>query len=231
MAWTMITTGKPQAGLEFVETAIRLNPSYPSHYVLARGMALFAMGELERAAAVFEKALERDPGATELAPPLAATYARLGRRDDAREALLLWKPGANQRDLEIVTFMYDFPFPWLPDDREVMDRLIDGLQIAALPLVTTASSLTDALKRGKTARDRVDALRTLGQFGPKAVEAVPALIDALADENFWVREQAAISLGKIGPAAEAAIPALQAIQDDERIGSLAKQALEKITGK
>ncbi len=44
-------------------------------------------------------------------------------------------------------------------------------------------------------------------FGPAAEVAVPALIDALADENRWVRQGVVVALGKIGRAAEAAIPA------------------------
>ncbi len=68
-------------------------------------------------------------------------------------------------------------------------------------------------------------------FGPAAEVAVPALIDALADENRWVRQDVVVALGKIGRAAEAAIPALTTIQDDERIGNFVKVALKKITGR
>ncbi len=46
MGLAMITTGRPEAGLEFVETALRLNPNHPSHYVLARAMAFFSMNDL-----------------------------------------------------------------------------------------------------------------------------------------------------------------------------------------
>jgi tetratricopeptide (TPR) repeat protein len=229
MAWTMITTGKPQPGLEFVETAIRLNPSYPAHYVLARGMALFAMGELERAAVVFEKAIERDPGATELAPPLAATYARLGRRQDARESLLLWKPGADQRELNDAAVSYHFPFPWSPDDRGVEYRFIDGLNVAALPLAVTVPDLMAALKEGEFLA-RLQAAWTLGRFGPLAKDAVPALIEALADEEQAIRERAVLTLGKIGPGARAAVPALTALKDRGTIGEYAMGALKEITG-
>jgi TolB-like protein len=50
MAWAMTVSGKPEEGLNFVNTAMRLDPRYPSHYVLARGIALFAMGDLNQAA-------------------------------------------------------------------------------------------------------------------------------------------------------------------------------------
>jgi HEAT repeat protein len=65
---------------------------------------------------------------------------------------------------------------------------------------------------------------------PAAEVAVPALIDALADENRWVRQDVVVALGKISRAAEAAIPALTAIQDDERIGHFAREALKEIAG-
>ena len=62
-------------------------------------MALFATGALDEAARVLEEAMARSPDATELAPPLAATYAHLGRRREARELLLRWRPGASQAEL------------------------------------------------------------------------------------------------------------------------------------
>jgi tetratricopeptide (TPR) repeat protein len=52
-AWALTISGEPAEALNFVATAMRLNPNYPSHYVLARGLALFAMGDLKQAAEVF----------------------------------------------------------------------------------------------------------------------------------------------------------------------------------
>ena len=228
MAWAMITTGNPGPGLELVERAMRLNPTYPNYYVLAQGMAYFAMDDLEKAAEVLAKALERDRGATELAPALAATYAHLGRREEAWAALALWKPGASPAELRSI-YGYHFPYKW-SEDREILDRLRDGMHIASLPLETTISGLAEELKREKM-RDRIRAAISLGRFGPLAAEAVPALIDALADEEKFVRKEAAIALGKIGPAAAAAIPALTALQDTPAVGFHAKKALKKIAGK
>jgi HEAT repeat protein len=78
----------------------------------------------------------------------------------------------------------------------------------------------------------------LALFGPKAVVAVPALIDALADENGSVRDHAATTLGKIGPGAKAAVPALTALRDALREGGEPDRAeiyfnyaLELIDGK
>jgi TolB-like protein/Flp pilus assembly protein TadD len=229
MGLATIIGGRPEAGLEFVQTALRLNPSHPSHYVLAHAMAYFAMDELEPAAAVLAEALERDPGAVELAPLLAASYAHLGRREEARAALLQYRPDASQSELQNLVFVYHFPYKWASNDSELSDRLTDGLHMAALPLETTVLSLTDTLRHGDRVERRL-AVRALGRFGSSAAEAVPVLIATLDDEMSWMRNDAVIALGKIGPAAEAAIPAITAMQDEGAHSYFAKQALKEIRG-
>ncbi len=192
-------------------------------------MAYFAMDELEPAAAVLAEALERDPGAVELAPLLAASYAHLGRREEARAALLLRQPTASQGELQNLAFVYHFPYKWASNDTELSDRLTDGLHMAALPLETTVLSLADTLRHGDRVERRL-AVRALGRFGSSAADAVPALIKTLDDEMSWMRNDAVIALGKIGPAAEAAIPALTAMQDEGVHLYFAKQALKEIRG-
>lgn len=229
MGLATITTGRPEAGLEFIERALRLNPTYPTHYVLAHGMAYFAMGDLKQAAAVLKEALERDPGAVELAPLLAATYAHLGQRETARAMVQQWRPNLDETSLERIGFAYHVPYAWAHNQREAETRLRDGLFIAGLPLNVTIDSSIEALQH-EDADVRKRAAKTLGWFGPMAVEAVPALINALADEEKVVK-QAVIALGKIGPAAEAAIPELTALKDTRFAGHQAKAALKKIAGK
>jgi HEAT repeat protein len=55
---------------------------------------------------------------------------------------------------------------------------------------------------------RHKAAVTLESFGREAEAAVPNLIEALSDEDDFVREWAAHALGAIGPAAVDAVPAL-----------------------
>ena len=59
---------------------------------------------------------------------------------------------------------------------------------------------------------------------------VPALIQALKDEDWRVRYDAAKTLGQIGPEAKAAVPALaQALKDgDWHVRQSAAEALEKV---
>jgi len=228
MAWAMITTGQSEAGLELMGRATRLNPSYPSYYVLAIGMAHFSMGDLDTAAKTFSDALERDPGATELAAILAATYAQLGRLDEAHSAMQTWKPEATQAELLAAPYRYHFPYEW-SQGSEIDDSIIDGLHLAALPPGDQLSGLTEELRVATTSA-RIRAARMLGLFGPNAADAVPALIDALDDEAKAVRIAAVVSLGKIGPAANAAIPALTAITEEPLIGRRAQKAIKEISG-
>lgn len=55
------------------------------------------------------------------------------------------------------------------------------------------------------------AVARIGQFGAKAVDAVPDLIECLGDEDLFLRLDAARSLGNIGPPAADALPALRVL--------------------
>jgi len=102
LAWAMITTGQPEVGLDLIDRAIRLNPTYPSYYIFAQAMAHYSTGDLEQTAKVLSAALERDPGAKALAIIAAATYAHLQRFDEAHAALQSAEPGADQKTLTSV---------------------------------------------------------------------------------------------------------------------------------
>ena len=56
--------------------------------------------------------------------------------------------------------------------------------------------------------DAQNAALALGQIGPDARDAVPALNEALGDSQWAVRRQAALALGRMGAEARAAIPGL-----------------------
>ncbi len=64
---------------------------------------------------------------------------------------------------------------------------------------------------------RWSAAVALGKIGPDAKAAVPALIEALKDENSEMRRRVAVALGNIGPDAKAAVPALiEALKDENK---------------
>jgi len=63
---------------------------------------------------------------------------------------------------------------------------------------------------------RKTAALALGEIGPGAVEAVPAIIQTMEDEDWVVRWSTAWALWKIGPGAVEAVPALiQALEDED----------------
>ncbi len=89
-------------------------------------------------------------------------------------------------------------------------------------------ALIDVLRGGGEGVGR--AADALGAIGPAAVEAVPALADALRDEDADVRSCVAYALGKIGPGAAPAASALaDALRNGDRLFQhVAVMALEEI---
>ncbi len=84
--------------------------------------------------------------------------------------------------------------------------------------------------KSEKAAERAASARILGEIGPAAKDAAPALAEALKDVDRDVRQNAAQSLGYIGPGAKGAAPALiTALQDKEwQVRKSAAFALGKI---
>ena len=76
---------------------------------------------------------------------------------------------------------------------------------------------------------RAAAAGAVGALGPAANrETVPALIEALQDEEKGVRITAALVLGSLGPAAKDAVPALIQALEDRGISGKVAEALGKM---
>jgi HEAT repeat protein len=89
--------------------------------------------------------------------------------------------------------------------------------------------------------ERIQAANALGEIGPGAKAAVPALIERLQDKEAEARISATRALGRIGPQAQKAAPALNAALDSKdsierrtaavallRIGSHADAAVREL---
>jgi len=140
MAWVLICLGEPTEALNFVATAMRLDPNNQMHYAFTRGFAFYVMGDLKQAAQVLEEGVKQNPNAAELFIPFTSILAQLGRREEARQMLQRFLPGLDQKGLENFPDTYVFA-QWdkLPRMRE---RLYDGLRVAALPLDITVGVMT-----------------------------------------------------------------------------------------
>ena len=78
---------------------------------------------------------------------------------------------------------------------------------------------------------QTDAAWRLAQYGPRAREAVPALVRALAGPSPQLKHASTFALGEIGPEARAAVPSLEAFLADERERALhepVKRSLKRI---
>lgn len=225
MAWALVAAMKPEEALGFVRAAMRLNPSYPSHYTMVLAAAHFTVGDLEQAAAVLSDRLEQDPQAIELFPMLAALRAMRGDRDAAATVVDAWVKASRVADPKRAIERYFFPIRWIAG--ALNTRLSDGLRLAALPTKESVDTLLSRVDLEDPAKS-VEAIRALGWFGAAAAPAVERLIVALRQGQRRVQREAAISLGKIGPAAKAAMPALQSVADEPIVGFHAKSAIGQI---
>ena len=86
MAEAMIFGARPEDALEFIERAMRLDP-YSAVNLYLQGLRHFSLGQMEKAATLFERALDRSPLNSSWKAPLAATYAHTERTQKARVAL------------------------------------------------------------------------------------------------------------------------------------------------
>src|SRR5262249_49483764 len=118
--------------------------------------------------------------------------------------------------------------------------LVKQLKSAELPIDPPASGVLgligpDAvapllgLTSNPKAHIRAGVLRALGQIGPAARKAVPAMITGLEDRDVFVRVAAAQGLMMIGPDGRDAVPALlKALKDMElTVRQHALMALER----
>jgi HEAT repeat protein len=103
------------------------------------------------------------------------------------------------------------------DERDVPNPAAVANAVSALAraLGDTAFNAEDEMGMGSLAR--MEAVEALGKIGPRAALVVPAIANALRDEDLSVRRSAAKALGQIGAGARPAIPALTtALADPEK---------------
>jgi HEAT repeat protein len=174
--------------------------------VLVRSQAIFALGRLK---AADERSLEI------IVDRLSDQDAQV-RRAAIRALRLVDAPRGMMVPL-IVKLLSD-------SDQAVAMRALSAIGdggIEVLPSLIAALDDRDA---------RYWALLAVGEMGPQAGTAVPALVKALGDDRPEVRLQAAIALGEIGPDAKSAVGAITKLLDDPLtpVRSAATFALGKI---
>jgi TolB-like protein/class 3 adenylate cyclase len=129
MSKVLVRVGRPAEGLEFIETAMRLDPQYD--YLWWLGDARFHQERYDEAAATMLRYTKRTPREEWGFFLLAAAYGQLGREQEARSAVETFnklRAEVRQRPYTLAD-VGDWDFKE-PADRE---RLREGLRKAGLP--------------------------------------------------------------------------------------------------
>jgi len=133
MGETLVFCGRSAEALEYLERAMSLDPEYPGYYVFTLGLARFCLERYKEAASDLEIALYKRKMHDR--PPmwlLAATYAHMGKQQEAEEVLTkyLKERGYEGYTVERVLKYY---LHALKDPKDT-ERFAQGLHMAGLPL-------------------------------------------------------------------------------------------------
>ena len=122
-----IFTGQPDAAIEHIESAMRLDPGFSQQYLHFLGLAHLLMGHYETAATMFRERIRLVPETDTSRSALASALGHLGHIDEARR---VWA------ELKKINPKYSFdnhtgrlPFEHAAD----VQRIADGLAKAGLP--------------------------------------------------------------------------------------------------
>ncbi len=155
----------------------------------------------------------RDPDA-EVGVWVVATLAKLGPR--AAPCLPVVLDGVRRKQLPVSDNLIDYlaslgaaaapAVPWLIKDWETDDQAGPALRAIG---PASVPALVAVVRGRREDRDVARAARLLGEMGPAAAAAVPALVEAYTNAHGPTAEALATALGHLGPKARAAIPALR----------------------
>lgn len=133
LGWILIFSGRPEEGIKYLNKALRLdpnpNPQTFNSTMLWLGVAKFSMGQLDKAIEYITMGQENNPELKRFSCIIAASYALLGKINEAKQALdtflALYPKGVHP---DIQELYHAWPF----SDVEVFDRLAKGLVMAGL---------------------------------------------------------------------------------------------------
>jgi len=153
MGRTLIYAGRPQEAINFIKKAMLLDPhniALPLYYL---GLVHFCLGKLDEAASLCERALTHNPELMTPAIVIAATYAQIGRDQEAEDILKRYLEG-QQWTPDIQAIMYMFPFK----DLVVSDRFAGGLIEAGAGLIGETLDYPKISKKNKLTGNEIKNL-------------------------------------------------------------------------
>ena len=118
--------GRPEETIGLAKKAMRLNPMYPTEYLWNLGHAYYLMGRIEEAVETLNRALDRSPEYIPVIAYLAASYAELGRMEEARTQAAQFNRLSPRTSIN--AWRHRLPYK----DKKVADRLISSCQKAGM---------------------------------------------------------------------------------------------------
>lgn len=211
LAAALIYAGRPSEGDDAIRKAMRVDPHYPSEYLVWLGLAQFGQDRFEEAVVSLRTAVQRNPDDDTALTILVAAYGNLGRGDDATSSLqalndLRTKRGKRLSQAEsegieagidsflVGTYTLNDIDLWPFDKQTDRERLRVGLAKAGVPKSSAgqaesptgvAGSTTIAAAEAKALFDRGVAfvdVRTLARWNLGHVPRA-VLLDLKADFN------------------------------------------------
>jgi len=127
MAKVLVFAGRPKEAVDFAKKAMRQDPRYIGFSLLHLGQAHFCMGQFENAVTFLERAVKHIPEYNKLYSFLAASYAHIGRDQEAKAALDNFLGRGVEPILRIIMYRFSrFKY------QEVAERFAKGLLKAGI---------------------------------------------------------------------------------------------------
>ena len=174
LATALIYAGRPAEGADAIRKAMRLDPYFPSAYLVWLGLAQFGTEQFEAAAESLRRAAQRNPDDDIGLILLAAAQGHLGREEQAMSAVsalntLRAKRGARLEEarakgIEIgIDVLLAGPYTlkdvdlWPFKERADRERLRAGLEKAGVPAIAEVSAESPTEVAGATTVDAAAA--------------------------------------------------------------------------
>ena len=132
MSRALTLAGQPVEAMQYIRTAMRIDPHYPPVFDFYLGFAQFNLEQFDDAAASLERGVQATPDDAFASLFLAATYGYLGRKQDAAAAIAAYNAIYAVRGSPPITAR----FAWYLvgyTQRADRDRLFKGLLLAGVP--------------------------------------------------------------------------------------------------
>ena len=132
IAYALIYAGQPGESIQFIDTAMRLDPHPPSVFSFYLGLAQFSLEQFDAAAGSLEKATRSDLDSQLPFLALAATYGFLGRKQEALFAVARYNDIVVKLGWVPVGVLSVPPYLFFSRPKD-FHRLWNGLRVAGVP--------------------------------------------------------------------------------------------------